>query len=300
MPVLRPPNFKPPVEHLFKLVESELSPEEFKAACMQFSHFDSDTIEDSLWEFYFHKDLDAELQVSLLCEPTNKKNNSKKTKPKPIAVVCAILPFCWWDNGETSDQFTEDTYSAELAEFDLVYAQALQATKDVLGQPGYEGSDRIAPFNKHTIWRGKAGLLILQQSRNDPSPGYIINYWIQPWNKDELQPSDPFIEWLENEALTPPGVPLPGSWALCDPGMENELNKELAFNFFHPLKGIRAISVARSAATDDVLFEIFGHKHKFAMVHLTWTREWNPNWPETSFYDSWKEWAQSVKRYSED
>lgn len=47
--------------------------------------------------------------------------------------------------------------------------------------------------------------------------------------------------------------------------------------------------MGKSAANDDVLFQLFDVEHEYAQVHLTWTgkREGQRNWPYTQLYKTW-------------
>ncbi|MCC7529221.1 MAG: hypothetical protein IT342_11930 [Candidatus Melainabacteria bacterium] len=92
----------------------------------------------------------------------------------------------------------------------------------------------------------------------------------------------------------PQTIALPAGWEACAAGFENELKRELSLNFLHPSKNVVAVSVARAGHADDVFFKLIGHKHKLALVHLTWNKQWRPSWPETTFYDSWEEWIASL------
>jgi hypothetical protein len=110
----------------------------------------------------------------------------------------------------------------------------------------------------------------------------------------------PSIERFHMNNRIPPTITLPARWQACDAGMEHELKREIALNFFHPLKNVQAISVARANYADDVLFELPGHKHKLAQVHLTWSKEFHPHWPDVAFFDSWEQWIASVDTEDEE
>jgi hypothetical protein len=69
---------------------------------------------------------------------------------------------------------------------------------------------------------------------------------------------------------------------------EGELRREVSTN--HVLSGKTCRAVARRQDCDDVLFEVDGVG--FAVVHLTWSRENGPNWPNTEVYASLGDWIE--------
>ncbi len=85
-------------------------------------------------------------------------------------------------------------------------------------------------------------------------------------------------------------------WLPADVGFEEELARELRPG--HPLYGVKAVSVARRTDNDDVLFALFGHSSRFAVVHLTWSSrpEPSPEWPATVFFASLEEWIEQGMR----
>src|SRR5262245_54880147 len=85
-------------------------------------------------------------------------------------------------------------------------------------------------------------------------------------------------------------------WSPCDPGLENELAREVGRG--HPLAGVKAVAVARRVDTDDVLFHLPDGPAPLAVVRLTWTgrRETSPDWPWTEFFASLEEWIERMKQ----
>lgn len=85
----------------------------------------------------------------------------------------------------------------------------------------------------------------------------------------------------------PPWMSIPegGPRTLAD-----ELKRELAPG--HPLSGVTARAIARRKDNDDVLFELVSAEKPLAVVHLTWRKEDSPDWPYTTFYGGWDDWAQ--------
>ena len=293
MPVDRLPNFKPPVEQLFKLTAEKLSPEEFKLACEEFSRFDKSNSDDDFWNFVVSDEVDTQLSVSIHLGPEPK--TSEALQYQPTEVICANLPFCWWETYSRNDHKSEESFLSEREEFDRIFFEELQAAKKAIGEPHLEGAQEEQPFLKYAVWKKKAGFLLLQQSADDPQFGHQISYFIKPCDLERTVPENPSVDWIRKLISTPPNPALPRNWDLCEPGLENELNREIVFNFFHPLRFVRAASVARRSASDDVLFELFGHKHKYAAVHLTWARETIHHWPDTIFYDSWDQWVAATE-----
>lgn len=88
----------------------------------------------------------------------------------------------------------------------------------------------------------------------------MVQRWLEPWF--ELPPPD-------------------------GPAFEAELRKEIGAG--HLLEGVRTLAVGKSAANDDVLFQLFDTEYEYALVHLTWNgkREGQNNWPYTQLYKTW-------------
>lgn len=288
MPIERITKFEPPVKHLLNLADAELTPSAFKEACEKFGKLDEESTDDDLWQFDLQDNCDAQLVVALYLNPA------------PKAIICAILAFCWWETYTKEEHKSAKTFLSEQSEFNRIFDSELERAIKIIGAPVKQGKDNKEPAHKYAIWRGKNALLILQQSANDIQFGYDINYWIQPYGKEELAPTSPFINWLHTLNQIPPGIQMPPTWEPCLGGLEGELKRELAMNFLHALKNVKATSVARSNKCDDVLFELCGHKHKLAQVHLTWSREMHPHWPHTMFFDSWEQWAEFVRKEFEE
>ena len=87
------------------------------------------------------------------------------------------------------------------------------------------------------------------------------------------------VQWLE-------------PWRAVVSGLEVELRNEVGD--VHPLYGQKAISVARRADTDNVLFLLLEHAQPLAVVHLTWTgrTERHRDWPHTTFYSSLEDFIE--------
>lgn len=78
-------------------------------------------------------------------------------------------------------------------------------------------------------------------------------------------------------------------------GLERECAAEIGKN--HPLFQIPLAAVARSDASDDVLFELRDGSGRVSAVHLTWTRHPEPApWPESEIYDSIHDFAERRMR----
>jgi len=72
--------------------------------------------------------------------------------------------------------------------------------------------------------------------------------------------------------------------------LATELKNELSPG--HLLFKIDARAVATRIDRDDVLFEIEHEENRLAVVHLTWRRESNPNWPTVKLFRGWDQWAR--------
>jgi hypothetical protein len=89
-------------------------------------------------------------------------------------------------------------------------------------------------------------------------------------------------------------VEFPEPWFADDaPGFARELHRELAPG--HILYGMPVSAVARRQDCDDVLFALDDGSGRVAVVHLTWSRETNPPFPVTDFFDSFSEWSESMR-----
>lgn len=69
---------------------------------------------------------------------------------------------------------------------------------------------------------------------------------------------------------------------------EAELRSEVSAG--HVLYKKQAKAIGYRQDCDDVLFEINEDGSRFAVVHLTYQRESDPNWPATVIYDSIGAW----------
>jgi len=79
------------------------------------------------------------------------------------------------------------------------------------------------------------------------------------------------VEWLD-------------PWHREESGLERELASEVSPQ--HPLFQLEAVAIARRNDNDDVLFFLPASIPSLAVVHLTWRRETNAEWPFTRFYSS--------------
>jgi hypothetical protein len=64
----------------------------------------------------------------------------------------------------------------------------------------------------------------------------------------------------------------------------------------HVLFQIPVSPIARRLDRDDVLFSILDGSDRFATVHLTWSSETNPAWPQTRIFESKEAWAEAVMK----
>ena len=90
----------------------------------------------------------------------------------------------------------------------------------------------------------------------------------------------PAAQWLD------PWTPVSSGGAL-----ESELARELPRG--HILECARVRAVARRLDTDDVLFQLTGHDKPYAVVHLSYNSETDPQWPWTVLFDSWEDWVEN-------
>lgn len=65
----------------------------------------------------------------------------------------------------------------------------------------------------------------------------------------------------------------------------------------HLLYKVPVEAIARRSGTDDVLFAILGSA-SVAVVHLSYSKETNPQWPRTEFFADLSEWKAHCLRQS--
>ncbi len=92
------------------------------------------------------------------------------------------------------------------------------------------------------------------------------------------------IEWLEPwEAV--------GEFA---DSLVAELHRELCPA--HCLYRRKVVALGRRRGRDDVLFRLIDHQQAFAIVHLTWRQESDPDFPWTTLYANLDEIHQRFRR----
>lgn len=175
------PGFNPPIAGLFELANTSFDATVFKAACEAIAPFDTRASDANLWSFPFDPCGEPRLLVAVGEDLTE--------------VDCAILSFCWWEKLIEVPGADEAALAAERLQFDHLFTEALAATVAVLGPPLLSGSDDGAGY-RHALWRGRTGLLIVQQSNYDCQFGDDLNYWIRRWSGPDPRPTKPFIDWL--------------------------------------------------------------------------------------------------------
>ena len=72
--------------------------------------------------------------------------------------------------------------------------------------------------------------------------------------------------------------------------MIRELRRELSRG--HVLSGSQVAALAQNPESDDVLFLVEG-SNTLAEVHLTWSKESDPDWPMTTVYETMHAWLAS-------
>jgi hypothetical protein len=175
------PEFVAPVVRLFGLANTPFEASSFKAACEAIAPFDARVSDNNLWSFPFDPCGEPRLLVAVGADLTQ--------------VDCAILSICWWETSLRTLHESDASFAAERLEFDSRFDEAAAATATLLGQPLLTGSDPGDGY-RHAVWRGRTGLLIVQQSNYDCQFGDDINYWISRWSGPDPQPTSPFIDWL--------------------------------------------------------------------------------------------------------
>lgn len=178
------PGFIPPIARLFGLANTPFDATAFKAACEAIAPFDAGTSDDDLWSFPFDPCGEPRLIVAVGGDRAE--------------IDCAILSICWWEASLRMQHRTDQAFEAERSEFDRRFDEASDATAALLGPPLLGGSDPDNGY-RHAVWRGRTGLLIVQQSNYDCQFGDDINYWVRRWSGPDPKPTSPFIDWLTGQ-----------------------------------------------------------------------------------------------------
>ena len=186
--------FDAPIAQLFELANTAFVPQPFRRACERFATFDISSSHDDL--LYFSMSGGPSLIVSIETELIARKKSLNQPEYRQLAVSCAVLSICWWETYLKTEHEKLANWEAERAEFDRLFAESLADSISVLGLPQVQGMDADEHRHRNAIWRGKTGLLILQQSAYDPQFGLDVNYWVQPWSGLDPSPTSPFIDWL--------------------------------------------------------------------------------------------------------
>jgi hypothetical protein len=179
------PRFIPPIAQLFDLANTPFDTPVFKAACETIAPFDAGSSDNNLWCFPFDRCGEPRLIVAVGEDLTE--------------VDCAILSICWWETSLRMQHKTHETFAKERWEFDRLFQEAFAATAAILGPPLLSDSDPDDGY-RHSVWRGRTGLLIVQQSNYDCQFGDDINYWIERWSGADPRPTSPFIDWLTKQS----------------------------------------------------------------------------------------------------
>ncbi len=70
-----------------------------------------------------------------------------------------------------------------------------------------------------------------------------------------------------------------------------ELQREVCKK--HPPYGVNVKAVGHRIDCDDVLFTTSETERPLAVVHLTYSKEDDPTWPATSFFNGWGDWIEN-------
>lgn len=74
--------------------------------------------------------------------------------------------------------------------------------------------------------------------------------------------------------------------------LEQELDKEVTSG--HALYALKVTAIAQRTDTDDVLFEVASPDFRYAVVHLSWADEPEPDpqWPITEVFTTFESWVE--------
>ncbi len=179
------PGFVPPVARLFELANTSFDAAVFKAACEAIAPLDARSSDADLWSFPVDPCGEPRLIVAVGEDLTE--------------VDCAVLSICWWETSSRMQHDTEESFATERSEFDRQFNDTYAATAALLGPPLLSGSD-LGDGYRHALWRGRTGLLVVQQSNYDCQFGNDINYWVRRWSGPDPRPTSPFIDWLTRQS----------------------------------------------------------------------------------------------------
>lgn len=94
---------------------------------------------------------------------------------------------------------------------------------------------------------------------------------------------------------------LPDEWERLEEKLclkfDLELKKELCAT--HPLYGINCKCIAKRINRDDFLFQLIDTDLQYAVVHLTWSVETEPDWPWTTLFKDLNDFKVNWKRIQE-
>ena len=81
-------------------------------------------------------------------------------------------------------------------------------------------------------------------------------------------------------------------WEDIEPDNEFHLELEKEIIKGHIFFGIKTRAIARRTDCDDFLFELLDGSGRLAVVHLTWQKETDPQWPWAEIYRDLGEWKE--------
>ncbi len=189
------PGFVVPITQLFNLASTPFDPSVFKAACEGLAPFDRKMSEGNLWTFPFTPRGEPRLVVAVETEPTGEMSPAGGLMDRPVMVDCAVLSCCWWETSRRMFHGSDESFAAERAEFDRLFAESLAKANALVGPPCLLTTDPESGY-QHAVWRGRTGLMVLQQSNDESQPGDDINFWLQRWSGPDPKPTSPFLHWL--------------------------------------------------------------------------------------------------------
>lgn len=76
-----------------------------------------------------------------------------------------------------------------------------------------------------------------------------------------------------------------------------ELRREMPAG--HRLRGLPVYPLGHGEHPDELLFQIEDPDYKFARVHLTWSKERDPQWPWTTLYRTFEDFVTKERAVEE-
>ncbi len=134
-------------------------------------------------------------------------------------------------------------------------------------------------------FKGMVALLSYDGSTSDPQKVLVLS----------LDKSKILMRMILDETAAYLDLSLFEPWKRLDDPTPYEIELKKEVGFFHPLRWKMTRAIGIRTDRDDVLFEILipEGRAKFAVVHLTYSRQRSRKFPLTTFYKDWKDFYEN-------